>query len=70
MANKKEDFTKREDEICSLLAWLCCHADEDCPPEYRTDHFRNALNDSVDFLSGSGWYLFNKNRGARANERI
>jgi len=51
-------FSKRENEICDMLAWLACHADEDCPAEYRTEHFRNALNKAVEFLDSSGWYDF------------
>ena len=52
-------FSKRENEICDMLAWLACHADEDCPSEYRTKHFRNALNRAVEFLEESGWDDFN-----------
>ena len=51
----QKKFTKKEDKICELLAWLACHADEDCPAEYRTRHFRNALEES-------GWYDHNQNR--------
>ena len=56
--NKK--FTEKENKICDMLAWLACHADEDCPAEYRTKHFRNALDRAVEFLEESGWYEFNK----------
>jgi hypothetical protein len=56
------EIHKELDKVCNLLAWLCCHADEDCPSEYRTHHFTNALDDSVDYLEKSGWYEFNKNR--------
>ena len=52
-------FTEKENEICDMLAWLACHADEDCPSEYRTKHFRNALDRAVEFLEESGWYDFN-----------
>ena len=62
MANTEKKFTKREDKICELMAWLACHADEDCPAEYRTKHFRNALNEVVQFLEESGWYDYNKNK--------
>ena len=51
-------FSKRENEICDMLAWLACHADEDCPAEYRTKHFKNALDRAVEFLDSSGWYNF------------
>ena len=62
MANTKKKFTKEEDKICELLAWLACHADEDCPGQYRTKHFKNALDKACNFLTESGWYDFNKNR--------
>ena len=55
-------FTKKEDQICELLAWLACHADEDCPAEYRTRHFRNALDKACEFLEDSGWYDYNSQR--------
>ncbi len=53
-------FTEQENKICDMLAWLACHADEDCPSEYRTKHFRNALDRAVEFLDSSGGYDFNK----------
>ena len=53
-------FTKKEHELCDMLAWLSCHADEDCPSEYRSKHFRIALKKAVDYLEDSGWYDFNK----------
>ncbi len=43
-----------------MLAWLACHADEDCPAESRTKHFTNALNRAVKYLNKSGWYAFNQ----------
>ena len=55
-------FTKKENEICDLLAWLACHADEDCPGQFRTKHFKNALNKACQFLEDSGWYDFNKKK--------
>ena len=64
------EFPKSElDEVCTLLARLVVHADEDCPSEYRTHHFREALDDAVDYLKESGWVSI-KTRGERANERI
>ena len=41
-------FSKKEYDLCDMLAWLACHADEDCPGEYRTKHFRIALKKAVD----------------------
>ena len=43
-----------------MLAWVCCHADEDCPSEYRTKHFREHLKEAVDYLENSGWYDYNQ----------
>ena len=57
---KMSKFSERENKICDMLAWLACHADEDCPGEYRTKHFKNALDRAVEFLDSSGWYDFNK----------
>ena len=48
MANIKKKFTKEENKICKLMAWLACHADEDCPAEYRSRHFKNALDQAVE----------------------
>ena len=64
MPRKKQTkkFTKTEDQICELLAWLACHADEDCPAEYRTRHFRDALDKACEFLEENGWYDYNQNR--------
>jgi len=64
----KVKFKAELDEVCMLMALICVHADEDCPSEYRTHHFREALDDAVDYLKESGWYEHNKTRGARANE--
>ena len=58
----KVKFTKELDKVCTLLAWLSVHADEDMPWEYRTKHFRNALDEAVGYLEDSGWYEFNKNK--------
>ena len=55
-------FTKKEDDICKLLAWLACHADEDCPGQFRSKHFKSSLDDACQFLVDSGWYDFNKKR--------
>ena len=60
MANTKKKFTKEENKICKLMAWLACHADEDCPAEYRSRHFKNALDQAVEYLEDSGWYDYNQ----------
>ncbi len=53
-------FSKKENDLCDMLAWLACHADEDCPGEHRSKHFRAALDRAVQYLEDSGWYDFNK----------
>ena len=52
-------MTDKEKKLAAHLAAMCCQADEDCPGEYRTKHFRNALDRAVEFLDSSGWYDFN-----------
>ena len=64
----KVKFNKELDEVCMLMARICLHANEDCPSEYRTRHFKEALDDAVDYLKESDWYKFNVMRGERANE--
>ena len=54
------NITEREDKLCSLLAWLSCHVDEDV--EYKSKHVKQSLNDAVDYLESIGWYDFNSNR--------
>ena len=56
----KIKITKDMDKVCRLLGWLACHADEDCPSENRSKHFKVALDEAVNFLEDSGWYEFNK----------
>ena len=46
MIKKKETWTNEENKLASMLAWMCCHADEDCPSEYRTEHFSSHLDHS------------------------
>ena len=60
----KIKITKDMNKACKLLGWLACHADEDCPSENRSKHFKVALDEAVNFLEDSGWYEFNKkNKG-------
>ena len=60
---KKKKWTSEENKLASMLAWVCCHADEDCPSEYRTKHFREHLKEAVDYLENSGWYDYNQQAG-------
>jgi hypothetical protein len=34
---------------------MCCQADEDCPAEYRTRHFRNTMDAAYDYLKEIGY---------------
>jgi hypothetical protein len=40
---------------------VCSNADEDCPLEYRTEHFKSAITDGYDLLKKVG-YFKNKKR--------
>ena len=62
---KKKKWTSEENKLASMLAWVCCHADEDCPSEYRTKHFREHLKEAVDYLENSGWYDYNQQAGSK-----
>ena len=48
-------------QLQEALAIMCCNADEDCPSEYRTEHFKSAMVDSYDLLKKVG-YFKNKKR--------
>ena len=59
-----ETEIKAKDKIIKnltyLLADMCRQADEDCPSEYRTKHFRNKMSECYDYLYEIG-YLKEKN---------
>ena len=59
-------FSERENKICDMLAWLACHADEDCPGEYRTKHFKNALDRAVNFLTAAAGMTSTKKPGVKS----
>jgi len=57
-----EDLKKRVAELAAQntqladhLASMCCQADEDCPSEYRTEHFRSTMDDAYDYLKEIGY---------------
>ena len=56
---------KRREQASVNASVGMLHADEDCPSEYRTKHFREHLKEAVDYLENSGWYDYNK----QANEQ-
>ena len=39
-------MTDKEKILAAHLAAMCCQADEDCPSEYRTEHFRSTMDDA------------------------
>ena len=52
---ENENLKKQNKQLCSLLADMCCQADEDTPAEYRTEHFRSAMTDGYDYLKKIGY---------------
>ena len=48
-------------QLQEALAIVCSNADEDCPLEYRTEHFKSAITDGYDLLKKVG-YFKNKKR--------
>lgn len=47
---KKLTVEERLKNALEMLAEMTLQADEDCPSEYRTKHFRTAINDSIKLL--------------------
>ena len=58
IANK---LVEEHKQLQEALATVCSNADEDCPLEYRTEHFRSAITDGYDLLKKVG-YFKNKKR--------
>jgi hypothetical protein len=58
IANK---LVEEHKQLQEALAIVCCNADEDCPLEYRTEHFKSAITDGYDLLKKVG-YFKNKKR--------
>ena len=48
-------MTDKEKKLAAHLAAMCCQADEDCPAEYRTEHFRSTMDDAYDYLKEIGY---------------
>jgi hypothetical protein len=42
--------------LADHLAAMCCQADEDCPAEYRTRHFRNTMDAAYEYLEKIGYF--------------
>jgi hypothetical protein len=49
------DLEKKVLTLCDLLSQMCCNADEDTPAEYRTRHFRDAMNGAYEYLEEIGY---------------
>ena len=58
IANK---LVSEHKQLQEALAIVCSNADEDCPLEYRTEHFKLAITDGYDLLKKVG-YFKNKKR--------
>ena len=71
LKNLDDTFTKQKSianrlveehkQLQEALAIVCSNADEDCPLEYRTEHFKSAITDGYDLLKKVG-YFKNKKR--------
>ena len=71
--NKLEDTFVRQKSIANklveehkqlqeALAIVCSNADEDCPLEYRTEHFKSAITDGYDLLKKVGYFKNKKDK--------
>ena len=49
------ELAAQNTKLADHLAAMCCQADEDCPAEYRTEHFRSTMDDAYDYLKEIGW---------------
>lgn len=43
-------------QLQDALADFLAHADEDCPSEYRTKHFRKSMTDGYSLLRAVGYF--------------
>ena len=53
------DYRTKLDKAVNLLSEMVCQADEDTPGEYRTRHFRECMDDCIDFI-----------KDCRANDKV
>lgn len=51
-----EGLENKVSTLSDLLANMCCNADEDTPSEYRTRHFRDAMNEAYEYLEEIGYF--------------
>ena len=45
------EYKTKLNEAVDLLSDMVENADEDTPSEYRTRHFRDCMNDCIDFIN-------------------
>ena len=45
------DYKTKLDKAVNLLSEMVCQADEDTPGEYRTRHFRECMDECIDFVN-------------------
>ena len=45
------DYKTKLNKAVSLLSEMVCQADEDTPGEYRTRHFRECMDECIDFVN-------------------
>ena len=50
LEKKIESLTEQNNTLKEHLDGMCTQADEDCPTEYRTRHFEDALFFARDYL--------------------
>ena len=50
------ELAAQNTQLADHLASMCCQADEDCPAEYRTEHFRSTMDDAYDYLKEIGYF--------------
>lgn len=53
IANK---LVEEHKQLQEALATMCSNADEDCPLQYRTEHFRSAITDGYALLKKLGFF--------------
>ena len=72
MDDKKRiaELEKQNTQLADHLANMCCQADEDCPAEYRTKHFRSTMNDAYDYLKEIGYLKWVESPGSRCKKFI
>ena len=53
---------KHFDDVYKALINMTNNADEDCPSEYRTEHFCQALEDAYDIINAVDQEVLNSHR--------